>query len=272
MSLKDFSIEFFVSVDDAVTRKCETSAPIYRSISICRVIVSCRCCCFDRSTHRGTVGGVESLHTLAPRAAHSLGSEGHGSGGCCDPTGVPTGSRVIPHDLVWVVHLLPFLVLVSGPADGIIPLALAVVPFVVVDLLVSLLLCEVGVVWYFTLDTPHASIDLLRLPVLLNVFEVLDILGVEDVIGELGIPIHVLVLVDEAVERQISGEHLRLHLVRSVGHGLHGVVVAVSDCEHSARPADDLGLVTPGLFLNVLFEVPGSPLESLEDIHFPVTA
>ena len=140
------------------------------------------------------------------------------------------------------------------------------------DGLVSLLLSEVRVVWCYTLDTNLICSDRLGLPALLDVFEVLDILGIEHVVRELSIPVVLLILVDVAIEHQISGEDLGLELISAVSHRLHGVVVAVSDCEHEARPADDLGLVTPGFLLDVLFEVPGFPLESLEDIHFPVTA
>ena len=140
------------------------------------------------------------------------------------------------------------------------------------DSLVSLLLREVAVVWCLTLRTNRSSLVIKLLPALLDVFEVLDILGIEHIVRELSIPVVLLVLVDVAIEHQISGEDLGLELISAVSHRLHGVVVAVSDCEHEARPANDLGLVTPGFFLNVLFEFPGSPLESSEDIHFPVTA
>lgn len=121
--------------------------------------------------------------------------------------------------------------------------------------------------------TIRSSIVVDRFPALLDVFEVLDILGIEHIVCELSLPVVLVVLVDVAIELRVSGEDLGLELICAVSHGLHGVVVAVSDCEHEARPANDLSLVTPGFFLNVLFEFPGFPLESLEDIHyFLVTA
>ena len=250
----------------------ETGVPIHgRSVTALRVIVGNSCHCLVRSTNRGSVRGVEILNSLAP-ATKLLTGEIHSSVGFLDPSGVPAGSSVVPHDFVRVVHVLPFLVLVSGPADGILPLALVRVPGVVMDGLVSLLLSEVRVVWCYTLDTNLICSDRLGLPALLDEFEVLDILGIEHIILELSIPVILVIHVDELIEHLVSGEDLGLELIRAVSHRLHGVVVAVSDCEHEARPADDLGLVTPGFLLDVLFEVPGFPLESLEDIHFPVTA
>ena len=273
VTLKDISIEFLVLANDSMASPYETGAPIHgRSVTARRVIVDNSCHCLVRSANRGLVRGVEILNSLAPRVTHFFTVELHGGVGFLDPSGVPTGSSVVPHDFVRVVHLLPFLVLVSGPANGIVRFSFVRVPDVVMDCLVSLLLSEVRVVWCYTLDTNLICSDRLGLPALLDVFEVLDILGIEHVILELSMPVILVVHVDVVIEHLVSGEDLGLELIRAVSHRLHGVVVAVSDCEHEARPADDLGLVTPGFLLDVLFEVPGFPLESLEDIHFPVTA
>ena len=281
MSLKDVSIQFQVFAENILAIKLKTGAPVdSTAIRACRVVILCRCCCFDRITYRRIVGEVEILYTLTPPSTvHLTWFEVHAFKGFINPHGVPAASSVIPHDFVGVVHLFPLLVLVGGPSNGISVFTLKVIPIVVIDVLVSLLLREVGVVWCLALDTPLDSIDCLRLPTHLDVFEVLQVLGILDVILILGLPIqiyrrtgvgivHGRILVNKTIERFVSGEHLCLQLVCAVGHRLHGIVIAISDCEHQARPANNPGLATPGLFLNVLFEIPGFPLETFEVIHY----
>ena len=86
------------------------------------------------------------------------------------------------------------------------------------DSLVSLLLLEVAVVWCLTLRTNRSSLVIKHLPALLDVFEVLDFCGIEYVVRELGIPVVLLILVDVAIEHQISGEDLGLELISAVSH------------------------------------------------------
>ena len=170
MSLEDISVECLVSVDDGgTTTQTKTSAPIHGIVGALRVIVLEDSICRRVSSVRAS--GVERLDSFAPPTISSrlsrsrwdsirissnsssnlsfkfITTEEHGTVGFHDPTSVPAGGGIIPHDFVRVMHVLPFLVPVSGPSNGVVAFALGFVPFVIEDILVSLLLCEVGVIW-----------------------------------------------------------------------------------------------------------------------------
>ena len=217
MSLEDISVECLVIVDDGAASPCETSAPVHDTVGTFRETVYNGSSWLVWSSKGGSV--VESRNSLAPlTTSHIASSEEHSSVGFLDSTSVPAGGSIIPHDSVGVVHVLPFLVLVSGEANRVVLCALVLEPGVVKDSLVSLLLLEVAVVWCLTLRTNRSSLVIKHLPALLDVFEVLDFCGIEYVVRELSIPVVLLILVDVAIEHQISGEDLGLELISAVSH------------------------------------------------------